>query len=193
MIDRGSESSYENPDRFTVTGVLVVLFLGASIFGLLYSGLAAPQQPAETLLPTVASPAATTVTHPTAPATRTAGSAAAASPADTPPSTATPTTTPTATPSATPTEQVTPTPEPSPTDLRPTPSPVALEVATDGSTLYLRAQPDTSAEILKVLQDGDAVEGLSPVRQLDGRHWRQIRTADGTTGWASADFLESTR
>lgn len=65
-----------------------------------------------------------------------------------------------------------------------------FRVTTNG--LRLRAAPDTSAAILiSDLGNGSTVTAIDDqVVDQGGNQWRHIRAANGTVGWASANFLE---
>lgn len=52
--------------------------------------------------------------------------------------------------------------------------------------LNLRTRPDTAAAIVRKLQPGEAVTILQ--RSEDGL-WLQVAAADGSTGWAAAEFV----
>jgi SH3-like domain-containing protein len=70
------------------------------------------------------------------------------------------------------------------------PSAPRFRVTTDG--LRLRSDPSTTASVLiPDLGNGStvtAVDGQTPA--ANGVTWRHVRTANGTAGWASAEFLE---
>lgn len=92
----------------------------------------------------------------------------------------------------------TPTPKPASSggpvgDIRP-PSLPPLESETQklrviDSGVNLRSGPSVDALVVRVLEFGEEVTALGGVRQLEGRSWRNIRTADGQDGWVAEEFL----
>ncbi|MFO7679709.1 MAG: DUF389 domain-containing protein [Chloroflexota bacterium] len=131
------------------------------------------------------------------------------------PPTSTPTSTPSETPlpslmmlpSATPTLTPIPTDTPQPTaTLAPTETPVPTETPTLPAPtetpsptpvtavvnypygLNLRAEPDTTGELLAVLDNGVVVVLLPEQREADSLIWQRIQ-ADGMTGWVAAQYL----
>ncbi len=132
-----------------------------------------------------------------------------------PTATNTPTATHTATPGPTPTFTVTPTFTPTPTftstptltptiqatiTLIPTATFTAVPTATPTATpitavvnypfgLNLRANPQTSAPVLLVLDEGDVVIVLAGNEQNGGLQWQEVRFEE-TVGWVAADFIE---
>lgn len=101
-------------------------------------------------------------------------------PAPTPEPTATPTPLPPPTNTPMPTDTPAPTPVPSPT---PTPQPEAV-VAVD--VLNLRAGPDTSYDILTVLEEGAR---LKVVGRTEANDWLKVVTTDGQEGWVFAEMV----
>jgi Bacterial SH3 domain len=98
-----------------------------------------------------------------------------------PPATAVPTATPAPTPS--------PSPPASPSS-SPTPAPErARVVGTDGQGVNLRQEPGTQELVLRSLREGAEVTIVGDERVVDGRAWRNVRDADGVTGWLVADAL----
>lgn len=76
------------------------------------------------------------------------------------------------------------TPAPTPT---PSAGPSAKTGAVTASTLNVRSQPSTTASRIAGLKNGDTVTILSTANG-----WHQIRMANGTTGYVSADFIKDT-
>lgn len=101
-------------------------------------------------------------------------------PAPTPEPTATPTSPPPPTDTPMPTDTPVPTPVPSPT---PTPQPEAV-VAVD--LLNLRAGPDTSYDVLTMLEEGTR---LKVVGRTEANDWLKVVTADGREGWVFAEMV----
>jgi hypothetical protein len=65
-----------------------------------------------------------------------------------------------------------------------------LRVAgTDGEGLSLRTAPSVDAARLKTVPEGATLVVVGDARQGDGRTWRNVRDAEGSTGWAAADYL----
>jgi uncharacterized protein YraI len=101
-------------------------------------------------------------------------------PAPTPEPTATPTPSPLPTDTPTPTDTPVPTAVPSPT---PTPQPEAV-VAVD--LLNLRAGPDTTYDILTMMEEGAR---LKVVGRTEANDWLKVVTSDGREGWVFAEML----
>ncbi len=61
--------------------------------------------------------------------------------------------------------------------------------------LNLRAQPNTTANVVAVLTYGQRLTALAPKTTPDaaGTSWQNVRTAANQAGWAAADFLSTTR
>jgi len=102
-------------------------------------------------------------------------------------STPLPTSTPTAQPTAAPTEPPVPTP---------TPTLVSAEVwvsATDG--LNLRSDAKSTATLIKTLPLGTHLIAVGPKSGPDdkGITWQNVKTDDGQSGWASAEFLTTAK
>jgi hypothetical protein len=53
----------------------------------------------------------------------------------------------------------------------------------------LRADATTTASVVSVLSQGQAVTIVDGPREAEGRQWWSIALADGTTGWIAAEFL----
>jgi hypothetical protein len=69
-------------------------------------------------------------------------------------------------------------------------SEVRLRVfGTDGEGLHLRAEPTRTALSLKKLSENAVVTAIGDPRQSDGLTWYNVRDADGTEGWAAAQYL----
>jgi hypothetical protein len=107
-------------------------------------------------------------------------------PTDVPTQTPTPTSTPTPLPTNTPTPTQSPTPTLTPT---PIDEPTA-RVNTGGSTLWVKSTPGGNNLIL--LQDGDTVILMPGNANHTGVIYKQVKTVDGTVGWAQRDFLAFT-
>ncbi len=60
---------------------------------------------------------------------------------------------------------------------------------TDGEGANLRREPSTTAERVRTLPDGTVLEIVGPDRPAEGRVWRNVRDADGETGWILSNFL----
>jgi SH3-like domain-containing protein len=88
------------------------------------------------------------------------------------------------TPSPTPTPTNTPAATRTPT---PSPTPVPQQAIIPGTqNINLRAGPSTNDAIVLVLQPGTT---LTVLGFNDERTWAQVRLADGTEGWVSADLI----
>jgi hypothetical protein len=65
-----------------------------------------------------------------------------------------------------------------------------VEVSNTGtSSLNLRESPSQGATIVARLSGGTRLEVVGAGRSAEGLRWLQVRTSDGTSGWAAADFL----
>jgi len=186
----------EDPGAFTAAGILTVLAVGVGVFFLLYSALAAPNNGArglisEALPPGVSGNDALAVL-------RTATSAPTSSPSPSPTPMATPTVAPT--PSATSTVVPTPTstavpptvtPVPTPPLPTPTPTqlPVLLRVINPGNPLNIRLNPTSNSPVLEQVEHGSLMQDLGRSRQVKDVSWREVRTPNGTVGWAVDIFL----
>jgi uncharacterized protein YgiM (DUF1202 family) len=106
----------------------------------------------------------------------------------TPAATATGTATPTATATttaATPTSAATATPAA-------TPVPEQVEVTGTGSQgANLRAEPSTTAPVLRTVPDGTRLTVTGPDREADGWTWRNVQDENGTSGWVVVDAVRS--
>jgi hypothetical protein len=76
----------------------------------------------------------------------------------------------------------------------PSPSPgvqgVRVKVVnTEGQGANMRQRASTTAPILKTLPEGTVVEAIGGEQTVEGRAWRNIRDAAGTTGWVAAELL----
>jgi hypothetical protein len=93
------------------------------------------------------------------------------------------------TPTLPPTPTITPTPEPTHT---PTPAPArsARIVNTEGQGANVRRAPSVSAQRVKVIAEGTIVELLDGEQRGDGYSWRNVRDADGATGYVIVEYLQ---
>lgn len=99
----------------------------------------------------------------------------------------TPSSTPTVTPTPTPTPTPLPTATPTPTL---TPTPIfgdTAQVATGGSTLWVKRTP--GGQNLVILRDGDTVILLPGSANQAGLLWQEVRTVEGVGGWVQSEFL----
>ena len=137
----------------------------------------APPTSAPTNVPTVAAAVATNTARPAA--TATPLPAATASPTNTPPPTVTPTSAETLTPAPTATPMATP-----------TPATREVTVSADNG-LNLRSDPSSTAALLRTLADGTRLTAIGAANPPDagGVAWQNVRTDDGQSGWAAAQFL----
>ena len=76
----------------------------------------------------------------------------------------------------------------------PGPAPVAgerVKVAnTGGDGANMRAEPATTAALVRAIRDGTELEVIGADREAGGRNWRNVRDpASGASGWIAADFL----
>ena len=103
--------------------------------------------------------------------------------------TVTPTDAPTATPMPTPTRTPTPLPTNTPTPtLTPTPiTEATAQVATGGSTLWVKRSP--GGQNLVILRDGETVILLPGNANQAGLLWKEVKTVQGVSGWVQAQFL----
>ena len=58
----------------------------------------------------------------------------------------------------------------------------------EGSKLYVREEPSTSAKVIAKLYNNDVVTILGST-DADGRRWYNVLTADGVTGWSTAQYI----
>jgi hypothetical protein len=65
----------------------------------------------------------------------------------------------------------------------------AVVVETEGQGAQLRADPHPEAEVLGLLEEGATVELTGRESEAEERLWREVRAADGLSGWVAADFL----
>lgn len=101
----------------------------------------------------------------------------------------TPTASPTTTASPTPTITPSPTPTPTPTW---TPTPITgptAQVASNGSTLFVRRYPG-GTETITFVNDGDTVLLLSGRANQGGILWQEISTVAGIEGWVPYELLD---
>ncbi len=99
-------------------------------------------------------------------------------PTNTPLPTATPTQTPTPLPTATPTPTLTPTPIVGDT----------AQVATGGSTLWVKRSP--GGQNLVILRDGETVILQPGNANQAGLLWKEVMTVQGVSGWVQSEFLD---
>jgi uncharacterized protein YkwD len=150
------------------------------LFFLLFAVLlAACQSTAPATAPTRAIAVATNTSQPAATAT----SQPTAAPTNTPSPTATPTVAETATPAPT----ATPT-------AAPTPATREVYVNSDNG-LNLRAEPNSTATVLRTMAPGSRLTAVGDANPPDaaGIAWQNVRTDDGQSGWAAAQFLIDTK
>ena len=91
--------------------------------------------------------------------------------------------------------QGTPTPA-SPVALAPTSPPPGQEIGqrlqivnTGGDGVNLRRDPGQAGEKIKTIAEGTLVDIAGPDRTVDGTVWRNVRDAQGDTGWIAGGFL----
>jgi hypothetical protein len=87
--------------------------------------------------------------------------------------------------------QVQPTPIPAPTVAAPEPPPAErVKVAfTNGSGVNLRARAGERGQRLKTVAEGTVFEIIGTDETSDGLTWRNVRDANGTSGWIAGKFL----
>jgi uncharacterized protein YkwD/uncharacterized protein YgiM (DUF1202 family) len=139
----------------------------------------APPTSAPTSAPTAVAAAATNTARP----------AATATPLPTATSTNVPS--PTVTPTAA--ETLTPAPTATPTA---TPAPAVREVVVNADNgLNLRAEPSSTASLLRTLVNGIRLTAIGTANPPDasGIAWQNVQTADGQAGWVAAQFLADTQ
>jgi len=90
-------------------------------------------------------------------------------------------------PPASPTPIPSPTPSPEPTV---PPARSARIINTEGQGANMRRTPSVSAQRVKVVPEGTIVELLGPDTRGDGYTWRNVRDADGASGYVIADYLQ---
>ncbi|MGE3268821.1 MAG: SH3 domain-containing protein [Chloroflexota bacterium] len=67
---------------------------------------------------------------------------------------------------------------------------VRMKVAnTDGQGANMRQRPSTTAPVLRTLPEGTSVEAIGGETNAEGRNWRNIREANGQTGWIASELL----
>lgn len=72
----------------------------------------------------------------------------------------------------------------------PEPARARVRVAnTEGQGANLRQDPTTTANVVKRVDDGAVLEVVGDDRPSEGRTWRNVRDADGATGWIAAELL----
>jgi hypothetical protein len=98
---------------------------------------------------------------------------------------------PTAPPTPIPPTAVPPTAPPPPTATVAAALPPLYVANTGADGLTLRREP--GGERIDGLADGTAVTPTGQERQASGRLWREVKDAQGRTGWVAADFLSSER
>lgn len=60
---------------------------------------------------------------------------------------------------------------------------------TGSSGLFLRKEPNQTAEVLKTLPDGTVLSIIGANKTVDDRVWRNVRDATGAEGWVAASFV----
>lgn len=86
----------------------------------------------------------------------------------------------------------TPTPQTAGTPTATPPAAVGqrLEVAnTGGDGANMRREPGQAGERVKTLVEGTVVEVIGTDREVEGRTWRNVRDAQGDSGWIISTFL----
>ena len=63
-------------------------------------------------------------------------------------------------------------------------------VASEGECLNVRAEPSTSATVLRCFADGVLFQTEGRTEDGDGLEWLAVTTPTGAAGWAAAEFLE---
>ena len=137
----------------------------------------APPASTPAVAPTVVDAVATNTARPAV--TATPLPAATALPTNTPPPTVTPASA----------ETLTPAPTATPT-ATPTPATREVYVSADNG-LNLRSEPSSTAALLRTLADGTRLTAIGAANPPDagGVAWQNVRTDDGQSGWAAAQFL----
>ncbi|MGE3267879.1 MAG: cellulase family glycosylhydrolase [Chloroflexota bacterium] len=70
------------------------------------------------------------------------------------------------------------------------PSGVSVRVAgTDGQGVSLREKPGVASRRLTVVPEGARLTVIGEDAQGDGRTWRNVKSANGTSGWVAAEFV----
>ncbi len=159
--------------RSVFSFIVALVFLG--VYGFTPRSLAPVPTPTATSSPTTAVP-----TTPTASPTQAVATLPAIQP--------TATLTPSPTDSPTPTMTITAAP---PTTLpvdTPTPAPRTATV-NSGVGVWLRAEPNTTAEQLEWLLDGTILTVLSETATGENLAWQQVQTAEGLVGWVAIPFI----
>jgi Bacterial SH3 domain len=59
----------------------------------------------------------------------------------------------------------------------------------DGARVNARAEPTTGAPVIEQVAEGTELDVAGPDRDVDGRVWRNVRLADGRTGWIVSTYL----
>jgi hypothetical protein len=87
---------------------------------------------------------------------------------------------------------VTPLPLSTPTASAPTTATGARfrVTGTDVEGLFLRPEPNTNGAPITTLPEGTEVTIIGEDSVQADRTWKHVRAADGTEGWAAADFLQ---
>lgn len=62
---------------------------------------------------------------------------------------------------------------------------------TDGLGANVRSSPARGAPTVAQVEDGAPLLAVGPVRVVDGRSWRPVRTAAGIDGWIAAELVTS--
>lgn len=69
-----------------------------------------------------------------------------------------------------------------------TPTPVPSAIVNSEVGLYLRPEPGSTVE-LELLNNGAFLELLEGRETIDGVEWQQVRSATGSEGWVSVEFI----
>jgi hypothetical protein len=69
--------------------------------------------------------------------------------------------------------------------------PVLRVVNTDGQGVSLRERPSLTGRRLGVAPEGSRLVVVGADSQVDGRTWRNVKTAAGTTGWVASEYVRA--
>lgn len=72
---------------------------------------------------------------------------------------------------------------------QPAPAAPQQQVYNTGIGLIVREAPGIQAARIAKLSDGTTVAVIGPAMSSDGQVWKHVRTADGSEGWVSAEYL----